>query len=139
MTFKVGQETICYQHQEAQNILEALLVIADDQLTSYAAGRIKEAIVWITEANDSAVRMENKLKEYKEKSLSTEKQLVVGAKVRSLIKMEVWGWEKGNVGELVGIDFYDVPNESNYKLNINNASHWVGIEDFELLTGEENV
>lgn len=60
---KIGEEFICYQHQQAQDVLEKLLIVVDcDKCRS----KLKEAIEWITKANDSAVRMENKLKWYKE-------------------------------------------------------------------------
>lgn len=133
MTFKVGQETICYQHQEAQNILEKMLIRGIFNELIVSEKKIKEAIEWITKANDSAVRMENKLKEYKTKSLT------VGTKVRSLIKIEVWGWEVGDVGAVNGLDFETEPQHTAYRLNINNSAHWVGREDFELVTGEEDV
>lgn len=61
----VGEETICYQHQQAQDILEELLKHPTFKYTSYGKN-IKETIEWITKANDSAVRMEKKLKHYKE-------------------------------------------------------------------------
>lgn len=59
---KVGEESICYQHQQAQDILEKLLIVAD---CDKCRNKLKEAIEWITKANDSAVRMEEKLKWYK--------------------------------------------------------------------------
>jgi len=60
---KIGEETICYQHQQAQDILEKLLVVTD---CAKCISKIKEAIDWIHAANDSAVRMEDKLKWYKD-------------------------------------------------------------------------
>ena len=64
---KLGQATICYQHQEAQNSLEKLLnIYSGMETTTYLCNNLKDAIVWINEANESAVRMENKLKYYKE-------------------------------------------------------------------------
>lgn len=64
----IGKETICYQHQQAQDILESLL--KDHRNT-----KIKEAIEWITKANDSAVRMEDKLKEYKKENAQLKSSL----------------------------------------------------------------
>ncbi len=62
---KLGQATICYQHQEAQNLLENLLMLKAHSILECHRKDIKEAIDWIIEANESAVRMENKLKYYK--------------------------------------------------------------------------
>ena len=56
---KIGKESICYQHHQAEMILEELL-------KDHRGTKIKKAIEWIHKANDSAVRMENKLKWYKE-------------------------------------------------------------------------
>ena len=65
---KIGEEFICYQHHQAESILEKLLKdnFISVTLCDRARKDIKEAIEWIHKANDSAVRMENKLKEYKE-------------------------------------------------------------------------
>lgn len=60
----MGQATICYQHNQAQLILEKLL--KSDNLSSNQKNDIKEAIEWIDEANKSAQRMETKLRWYKE-------------------------------------------------------------------------
>jgi hypothetical protein len=68
---KMGEETICYQHHQATTILEKLL----KKYTSYPSSELKEAIEWITKANDSAVRMEDKLKEYKQENAQLKHQL----------------------------------------------------------------
>ena len=60
---KIGDESIYYQHHQAEMILEKLLIVTN---CVKCIGKIKEAIEWIHTANDSAVRMENKLKWYKE-------------------------------------------------------------------------
>lgn len=59
-------ESICYQHQQTTTILEKLL----KEYPAYPELRkeLKEAIECITYANDSAVRMEDKLKEYKKEN-----------------------------------------------------------------------
>jgi len=62
---KLGDESICYQHHQAETILENLLKHPVFNYTTHG-NNLKEAIEWITKANNSAVRMENKLKEYKE-------------------------------------------------------------------------
>jgi len=60
---KVEIENICYQHHQATSILEKLL----KKETNYQVRQqYINAIEWITDANDSAIRMENKLKENKE-------------------------------------------------------------------------
>lgn len=66
---KVGQETICYQHHQAQTLLENLLkstICKDYEFSDRLKKNLLEAIDWIEKANDSAVRMENKLVEYKQ-------------------------------------------------------------------------
>ena len=65
---KIGEETICYQHQQAQNILEKLLKRGFSDNFDASSNSVKEAIEWVTYANDSAVRMEDKLKEYKKEN-----------------------------------------------------------------------
>jgi pyruvate-formate lyase len=62
---KIGEESICYQHHQAETILEKLLSQCDYQ-DRQRANKLKEAIEWIHTANASAIRMENKLKWYKE-------------------------------------------------------------------------
>ena len=63
---KLGTESICYQHQQAQDILERLLILYPSTQYLGTNIRLQEAIEWITHANDSAIRMEDKLKWYKE-------------------------------------------------------------------------
>ncbi len=66
---QLGQETICYQHQQAQDILEKLLkstISRDYPVSESLSSKLKEAIEYITSANDSAVKMEDKLKWYKQ-------------------------------------------------------------------------
>ena len=60
---KIGEETICYQHHQTEMLMESLLKA--QQNTIYALA-IKEAIDWVHKANDSAVRMENKLNWYRD-------------------------------------------------------------------------
>jgi len=64
----IGEETICYQHHQAQDILVKLLKRQTGVRLDIARNQVNEIIGWITKANDSAVRMEDKLKEYKEKN-----------------------------------------------------------------------
>ena len=64
----MGEEFICYQHQQAQDILEKLLKLWSFTEACKTSEDIKEAIEWITKANDSAVKMEGKLKLYKQKA-----------------------------------------------------------------------
>lgn len=53
--------------QQAQDILEKLLKIYGNvESANYLLSNLKEAIEWITKANDSAVKMEEKLKWYKD-------------------------------------------------------------------------
>lgn len=66
---KIGEETICYQHQQAQDILKKLL--KGYLLPPMLRKDIKETIEWITKANDSAVRMEDKLNWYKQNDINS--------------------------------------------------------------------
>lgn len=66
---KIGEETIYYQHQQAQDILEKLL--KGYLLPPMLRKDIKEAIEWITKANDSAIKTEDKLKWYKQNDINS--------------------------------------------------------------------
>ena len=83
---KIGTESICYQHQQAQDILERLLILYPSTQYLVTNTRLQEAIEWITHANDSAVRMENKLTEYKEKESKHEQCKIINpvAKVNNM-------------------------------------------------------
>lgn len=64
---KMGEETICYQHHQVETILEKLLKDYNlEKITPNLINDLKEAIDWIHTANESAVRMEDKLKWYKD-------------------------------------------------------------------------